>query len=100
MSLTKSLHPQTCAEIKDQLICAFKASHVEVVDNSFKHRNHRGAKENPHQGHFHVTLHAPELLSLSRVMQHRAIYTALDSIMNKIHALEITILDSPYNSNH
>ena len=64
--------------------------HVEIVDNSNKHRKHKSFSP----GKFHLKLKIKSLYlnSISRVTAQKKIMKVLqDELSNKIHALEISI---------
>lgn len=48
--------------------------------------------ENPDKGHFIVEISLSSAQPMSRIAQHRLVYKALESIMHRIHALNIHIL--------
>ena len=85
------MFPDTCLAIQSLLQKALAPDTLEVVDNSHHHQGHAGARENPNKGHFHVVISAPVLQGMNKVQQHRKIYASLATIMDKIHALEISI---------
>lgn len=79
------------SEIRTRLEAAFKAEHLEVIDESAQHRGHAGAPEEG-QSHFRVRLNAPELAPMTRIARHRAVHTAIGpALMAQIHALAIEI---------
>ena len=83
----------TLSEIKSLLCAAFQPSFIEVIDDSNRHKNHIEAKKNPERGHFILRIASVCFKNKNRINQHRMIYEALDSIMPKIHALNIHICD-------
>jgi BolA protein len=65
------------------------ATHVEIVDESHKHRGHAGAASGA--GHFRVTVASPRFAGLSLVQAQRLVYEAVAEMMDTdIHALAIT----------
>ncbi len=65
-------------------------SHLEVIDESYKHIGHEGAKSG--KGHFKVIIQSQPLEDKTRLAAHKAIYTALGSLMEtEIHALSIVL---------
>ena len=62
--------------------------HMEVIDDSFKHAGHEGAKGGG--GHFSLTIVSPQFAGKNTVARHRMIYAALGPMMQtQIHALAI-----------
>ena len=79
------------AKIKAALQAAFKAQHIDVIDESEQHRGHAGYQEGG-QSHFLVRIKAPELTPLSRLARHRAVHAAIGpALIAQIHALSIDI---------
>lgn len=74
--------------IRDCLEAAFEPAELTIVDESHLHIGHEGAKDG--RGHFRVRIVAPQFAGLSRIQQHKAIYSALGPLMKTdIHALSI-----------
>lgn len=88
------MHKQTQNTILKILQEKLNSQEIEVIDNGHKHKGHKSAIENPDKGHFHVKIKAQSLSGLSKIQQHRKVYTYLEEIMHKIHALEISCQDS------
>ncbi len=64
--------------------------HVEIVDNSHKHRRHKSFS--PDKYHLHLKVKSLYLNSISRVKAQKEIMKVLkNELSNKIHALEISI---------
>ena len=64
--------------------------HVEIVDNSYKHRRHKSFS--PDKYHLHLKVKSLYLNSISRVKAQKEIMKVLkNELSNKIHALEISI---------
>ncbi len=82
-------------EIVEKLSFKFSPSHLEVIDESEKHRGHGGYRPGG-ESHFRVRIGSPALVGLSRVMQHRAIMETLDAeLKGGIHALAIEVIPGP-----
>lgn len=78
------------ALIQERLQNAFSPSHLEVIDDSAKHKGHAGAAGGA--GHYKIIISAACLKSLSRVEAHRRIYALFNDIIpDQIHALQILI---------
>ena len=79
------------AQIKEKLQTAFQPQHLVVTDDSARHAGHAGARPGG-ETHFTVEMTASSLSGLSRVEQQRAVYAALDGLMNNpIHALVLRL---------
>ncbi len=63
---------------------------LEIIDESQQHHGHSGWREGG-QTHFRIRIAAPELVSLSRVAQHRLIHKSLGDIVPRIHALALEL---------
>jgi BolA protein len=74
-----------------KLSAKFAPTHLEVIDESYRHKGHAGARPEG-ESHFRVRIAAASLTG-TRVMQHRAIMQALnDEIEAGLHALAIEVL--------
>ncbi len=70
----------------------FAPTHLEVIDESDRHRGHAGWREGG-ETHFRVRIAAPELAGQARVAQHRAIMEVLAAVLaGRVHALTIEVL--------
>ena len=79
------------AILESRLKDAFSPSRLEIIDDSWRHKGHEGAKEGA--GHYTVTIIAEALSNKSRVEAHREIYNLFpDLIPRDVHALQIKIL--------
>ena len=69
-------------------LASLAPSRLEIVDDSFKHAGHEGAKGGG--GHYSLTIVSPQFEGKNTVARHRMIYTALAPMMQaQIHALAI-----------
>ena len=78
------------AEITARLTEALAPTHLQVIDDSEKHRGHGGY--NPHEGesHFTVEIESPAFAGMNRVARQRAVNHALAELLEeRVHALEI-----------
>jgi len=83
--------PARMARIRRILEQRFKASALEVVDESSRHIGHPGARSGA--GHFRLRIVAEEFAGRPMLQRHRMIYAALGELMqNEIHALAIEAL--------
>lgn len=77
--------------IERKLSLKFAPSHLDVVDESEKHRGHAGSRPGG-ESHFRVRITSSQLDGLSRVAQHRAVMETLDAeLKSGVHALAIEV---------
>jgi BolA protein len=80
--------------IVEKLSLKFAPSHLEVLDESEKHRGHAGSRPGG-ESHFRVRISSSQLDGLGRVAQHRAVMAALDAeLRSGVHALAIEVVKS------
>ena len=80
-------------EIREKLEAAFAPHHLEIEDESERHRGHAGYQEGG-QSHFHVAISSTVFSEMSRIERHRAVHTALGKeLVGRIHALALKISD-------
>ncbi|WP_196260643.1 BolA family protein [Pelagibacterium limicola] len=78
-------------EIETALREKFAPSHLEVIDESDRHRGHAGWREGGNT-HFRIRISSSALDALSRVEQHRAINAVLKPQFDAgLHALAIEV---------
>ena len=66
----------------------FKPEHLEVIDESERHRGHAGAASGG--GHFQVSIVSADFDGRSRIERHRMLFQALADLMPaEIHALSV-----------
>jgi BolA family transcriptional regulator, general stress-responsive regulator len=77
--------------ITDLLRQQLHAELVEILDDSDRHKHHRGRISAPvGSGHFNLLIVSPQFEGLSLMQQHRLIYSALaEQMQTSIHALSI-----------
>tara|TARA_B100000029_G_scaffold409401_1_gene410949 strand:+ start:155 stop:424 length:270 start_codon:yes stop_codon:yes gene_type:complete len=70
---------------------------IDIIDESYKHRNH---KKDTSGGHFKLLIVSDDFKEMSLLSRHRLIYQALDKmIKTEIHALSIKALSiGEYNN--
>jgi BolA protein len=74
--------------IRARLIAAFAPTELEVIDESFKHKGHAGARDG--RGHFRVRIVSPRFVGRKPIERHRMVFEALDSMLKTdIHALSV-----------
>lgn len=72
----------------------FEPGHLDVIDESERHRGHAGWREGG-ETHFRVRIAARHFDGKSRVAQHREIMDALaPQFADRLHALSIEVLPS------
>lgn len=77
-------------EIRERLVAAFRPDHLEVVNESARHKGHAG-DDGSGESHFRVTIRAAELAAMPRVARHRAVHAALGDLNTRVHALALDI---------
>ena len=77
-------------EIRKKLNNEIEIEHIDIVDNSNKHKGHKYFS--PEKFHLHLKIRSLHLNSISRVDAQKMIMKVLkDDLKTKIHALEISI---------
>ena len=78
--------------IAEKLSVKFTPTHLEVIDESEKHRGHGGYREGG-ETHFRVRIASPLFTDQSRLAQHRAVMEALDAELKAgVHALAVEVV--------
>ena len=80
----------TADQIREKLIAAFQPTHIEVLDESFRHAGHSGARPEG-ESHFEVRIVSAVFTGVSRLERQRKIFAALDEEMKTIHALALVV---------
>lgn len=81
--------------IAEKLSVKFAPTHLEVIDESEKHRGHGGYREGG-ETHFRVRIASPLFTGQSRLAQHRAVMEALDAELKAgVHALAVEVVAPP-----
>lgn len=77
-------------KIKTLLTDSFSPTHLEVVDQGHKHRNHPEAKKHG-GGHFDVHIVSAAFAGKNSIERHRVVYGAVETLIHggQIHALSI-----------
>jgi len=79
-------------QIRELLEKSFQPTLLEIIDDSWKHAGHAGAKEYG-GGHFSVEIVSKYFAGKSRIQRHRMVYTALEKLFGPtIHAVNIRAL--------
>ena len=80
---------QLANQIEKKLVAAFAPDHLEVVDESYLHAGHAGARPEG-ETHFRVIIIAAEFEGLSRLERQRRVMDVLsDELNGLVHALAI-----------
>lgn len=75
--------------IRRKLEAAFAPTHLEIADDSDRHRGHAGHREGG-ESHFTVVIAAEAFAGQSRVQRQRMVYGALaDELAGPVHALSV-----------
>ena len=86
MKLMKNYFDEICKKLNSEI----ELEHIEIVDNSYKHKKHKSFS--PEKFHLHLKIKSLYLSSLSRISAHKIIMKVLSNdLKSKIHALEISI---------
>jgi len=82
----KNYFEEICIKLNDEI----EIEHIDIVDNSHKHKKHKSFS--PEKFHLHLKIKSSYLDSISRVNAQKMIMKVLkDELSTKIHALEISI---------
>tara|TARA_B100001093_G_scaffold451121_1_gene458340 strand:+ start:144 stop:401 length:258 start_codon:yes stop_codon:yes gene_type:complete len=82
----KNYFDEMCTKLKDEI----EIEHIDIVDNSHKHKGHKFFS--PEKFHLHLKIKSLYLNSISRVNAQKMIMKVLKNDLDtKIHALEISI---------
>lgn len=77
--------------ITRRLTEAFAPSHLELIDESEKHRGHGGWREGG-ETHFHLRMTSARFAGENRVARQRAVNRALaDQLAGRVHALSMEL---------
>ena len=86
MKLMKNYFDKICEKLNNEI----EIQHIDIVDNSHKHKGHKSFS--PEKFHLHLKIKSLYLNSFSRVNAQKMIMKVLKEDLNtKIHALEISI---------
>jgi BolA family transcriptional regulator, general stress-responsive regulator len=91
------MHMSVRDTIVEKLSQKFAPTHLEVLDESDRHKGHAGSRPGG-ESHFRVRIGTPHFAGYTRLQQHRAVMEALDAeLKGGVHALAIEVvgLDGP-----
>ena len=78
--------------IVEKLSAKFAPTHLEVLDESEKHRGHAGYRDGG-ETHFRVRIASPAFAGSTRLAQHRAVMDTLAAeLKGGVHALAIEVI--------
>ena len=87
--MSEHISGPVAAEITSRLTAALGPTHLQVIDDSEKHRGHSGHDPRG-ESHFTVVVESPRFAGMSRVQRQRAVNEALaDLLKERVHALAI-----------
>ncbi len=87
--MTSSFTRPVAPEIAKRLEEALAPTHLEVINDSDRHRGHAG-HDGSGESHFTVEIESSRFAGMSRLDRQRAVNSALgDLLRNRIHALAI-----------
>ena len=87
--MSEHLTGPVAAEITKRLTEALSPTHLQVIDDSEKHRGHAG-HDGRGESHFTVEIVAPAFAGMNRVARQRAVNAVLaDLLVERVHALAI-----------
>jgi len=88
--MSEAVTGPVAAEITRRLTEALGPTHLEVIDDSEKHRGHGGYNAAAGESHFTVLIESPAFAGMSRVARQRAVNQALaELLVERVHALAI-----------
>lgn len=76
-------------QIKAKLTAAFAPAHLEIFDESHKHKGHAGAPEGSSETHIGIIIVSDYFKELSRIERSRSVHKAIAEEIKKIHALTV-----------
>jgi len=80
--------------IVEKLSQKFAPTHLEVLDESDRHKGHAGSRPDG-ETHFRVRIATAQFAGYTRLQQHRAVMEALDAeLKGGVHALAIEVVGS------
>lgn len=87
--MTHDLTGPVAREIHRRLTESLDPSHLQVINDSEKHRGHAGY-DGSGESHFTVEIESPRFSGMTRLQRQRAVNQALGDLMReRVHALSI-----------
>ena len=92
----------TIEQLKEKLTQELDATHVEIIDDSWKHAGHQEVPPGMSATHLTMTVVSPKFEGLNLMDQHRLVHEALKEAREKhLHALQLkTIPPSQWAASH
>ena len=82
----KNYFKEICIKLNNEI----EIEHIDIVDNSHKHKKHKSFS--PEKYHLHLKIKSSFLNSISRLSAQKMIMKVLkEDLKTKIHALDISI---------
>ena len=79
--------------LKEKLIRELDATHVEIVDDSWRHAGHLEATPGLAATHLNITVASPRFAGVGLMDQHRMVHAVLAEAREKhLHALQLKTL--------
>jgi BolA family transcriptional regulator, general stress-responsive regulator len=86
--------PSVSERLRRKLIDGFAPEHLEIIDDSERHRGHAGWREGGGT-HFRVVMRSSRLNGMNRVARSRAVHAALaEELAQDVHALSLDLSGS------
>ncbi len=80
----------TIEQLKDKLTRELTASHVEIIDDSWRHAGHLEATPGLEATHLTITVVSPKFEGVNLMDQHRLVHEVLKEAREKhLHALQL-----------
>lgn len=91
----------TIEQLKDKLTRELDATHVEIIDDSWKHAGHLEATPGLEATHLTMTVVSPRFEGVGIMDQHRLVHEVLKEAREKhLHALQLKTLPPSQWAHH
>ncbi len=91
----------TIDQLKEKLIRELQASHVEILDDSWKHAGHLEATPGLEATHLSITVVSPQFEGVNLMDQHRLVHDVLKEARAKhLHALQLKTIAASQWTHH
>lgn len=88
--MSAQLTGPVASEITRRLTEALDPTHLQVIDDSEKHRGHGGYNPDAGESHFTVVIESHAFRGMNRLARQRAVNSALADLLEaRVHALAI-----------
>ncbi len=96
-TMTETPHAVSARALYARLVADMQPYALEVLDETWQHQGHAGARGLQEGTHFRVRIGAPALEGIRAVVAHRLVYESLRPFIDQgLHALAIEILPPNY----